>query len=188
MLLLSSYFVYKYLNALEKITKLSPNLVIILLLFLYIIACVILYPNSSKIKLFIELKIFFIIGMIFYLLRGRIKFNIFVLIFFIIGCMYLKHTFCYRIMFYLLIFYLLYCFAFVKFTRKIIKFDADLCYGVYIYGFPTQQLLYCYFPSLNSLSSLVYTIPVVLFIAYLSWYIVEKPSIGLVTILRRISF
>ena len=177
MLLFSSYFVYRYLPQLEKYNKSILNLMIIALLFVYILICILLSNYIPNARLFIELQIFFIIGMIFYVLRENIEFNFFILIFLTIGCICLKHTFCNRIIYYLLIFYLLYCLAFAKSVRRIIKLDNDLCYGTYIYGFPIQQLLNYNFPELTSLTSLIFTIPIVLFLAYFSWYIVEKPSI-----------
>jgi len=189
MLLFSNYFVYRWLSRLEKYNKLIPkipNLVIITLLFIYILTCIYLWHDIPKVILLIELKFFFIIGMIFHLLRKKIKFNLFILVFLIINWICFKHTFCNRIMYYLLIFYLLYCFAFSKSVRRAVKLDSDICYGTYIYGFPIQQLLYFYFPNLTSLSSLIFTIPIVLALACLSWYIVEKPCIKLIMKFRLI--
>ena len=55
----------------------------------------------------------------------------------------------------------------------------DLSYGVYIYGWPVQQLLVLHFswmsPVFNALAALAIVLPV----AYLSWRLVEKPALRL---------
>lgn len=57
---------------------------------------------------------------------------------------------------------------------------GDFSYGVYIYHFPVVQLLlalgvYSYFP--NNIS-VILTVVIVMFISFLSWHIIEKPSLN----------
>jgi peptidoglycan/LPS O-acetylase OafA/YrhL len=62
---------------------------------------------------------------------------------------------------------------------KWLQLPTDLSYGVYIYGFPLQQLLLVaglsVHPILFAAISIVVTLPV----AALSWFFIEKPSLGL---------
>ena len=59
-------------------------------------------------------------------------------------------------------------------VRKI-KLPADYSYGIYIYGWLTQQVLSYYIPGITSCKSLLITIPGVFLIASLSWHFIEHP-------------
>ena len=54
----------------------------------------------------------------------------------------------------------------------------DLSYGVYIFAFPIQQFMVYLLPNQSPLMNFLLTMPVLLVIAYLSWTLIEKPSIG----------
>ena len=59
-----------------------------------------------------------------------------------------------------------------------IKLQNDISYGVYLWGFPIQQLLHPYFiagPVIGMLSPIFLSCMV----AYVSWVLIEKPAIGL---------
>lgn len=63
------------------------------------------------------------------------------------------------------------------FTLRI-KLRNDISYGVYLWGFPIQQLLHSYFsagPVIGILSPILLSCMV----AYVSWVLIEKPAIGL---------
>ena len=55
---------------------------------------------------------------------------------------------------------------------------GDYSYGIYIYAFPAQQLSMFLFPGLTPLENVLIAGPVTLGLAALSWYLVEKPSLG----------
>lgn len=71
--------------------------------------------------------------------------------------------------------------AFVSFDSLIKPGDMklDLSYGVYIFAFPIQQFMVYLLPNQSPLMNFLLTMPVLLVIAYLSWTLIEKPSIGL---------
>jgi peptidoglycan/LPS O-acetylase OafA/YrhL len=51
---------------------------------------------------------------------------------------------------------------------------GDPSYGIYLYAFPVQQLLFHAFPGMGPMSNTVVAIPIVLLFAYASWHLVEK--------------
>lgn len=77
--------------------------------------------------------------------------------------------------------YLLFYIAFLPeirlqdFGRK-----TDLSYGIYLYGWPVQQLLLKYFPNAFSpLTLFAAALPLTCACAYASWHLVEKPFLKL---------
>ena len=55
----------------------------------------------------------------------------------------------------------------------------DLSYGVYIYGWPVQQLLVLNFPSISPEGNILAALLIVLPLAFLSWRFIEKPALRL---------
>ncbi|MGB8819338.1 MAG: acyltransferase [Rhizobiaceae bacterium] len=53
----------------------------------------------------------------------------------------------------------------------------DLSYGVYIYGWPVQQLLLLAFPAISGLANGLAALLIVLPLAFFSWRFVEKPAL-----------
>lgn len=64
-------------------------------------------------------------------------------------------------------------------TRRSTEPPADLSYGVYLYGWPVQQVFYALFPAAGALAMLWPALAITVVIATLSWYAVEKPALGL---------
>ncbi len=56
---------------------------------------------------------------------------------------------------------------------------ADLSYGVYLYGWPVQQAVVALFPAAGALALFFPALALTLAVAALSWYLVEKPALGL---------
>lgn len=56
---------------------------------------------------------------------------------------------------------------------------ADLSYGVYLYGWPVQQACVALFPAAGALVLFFPALALTLIVAGLSWYLVEKPALGL---------
>lgn len=56
---------------------------------------------------------------------------------------------------------------------------ADLSYGVYLYGWPVQQVFYALFPATGALTLLAPSLLGTFALAALSWYGIEKPALGL---------
>jgi peptidoglycan/LPS O-acetylase OafA/YrhL len=60
---------------------------------------------------------------------------------------------------------------------------GDISYGVYLYAWPIQQLVWQ--PGQSAAGNILLSLPIVLVLAYLSWRLVEKPAMGLRRHLRR---
>lgn len=56
---------------------------------------------------------------------------------------------------------------------------GDYSYGLYLWGFPMQQVVAHHVPSSSPLANAALAFPLALFAAMLSWHLVEKPAIGL---------
>ena len=61
-----------------------------------------------------------------------------------------------------------------------IKLPGDYSYGIYLWGFVVQQTFATYVQHIDSLVSLLVTMPITLTIAMLSWHFVENPSLRIV--------
>ncbi len=64
---------------------------------------------------------------------------------------------------------------------------GDYSYGIYLYGFPMQQLVAAWFPALGPWTSLVLSLPLSLACAVVSWHGVEKPAQALRRFVRPVA-
>jgi peptidoglycan/LPS O-acetylase OafA/YrhL len=56
---------------------------------------------------------------------------------------------------------------------------GDYSYGVYLWGFPVQQVLAHHWPGAMPLANAALALPLALCVAVVSWHLVEKPSLAL---------
>jgi peptidoglycan/LPS O-acetylase OafA/YrhL len=56
---------------------------------------------------------------------------------------------------------------------------VDVSYGVYLYGWPVQQVFCALFPAAGALTLLAPSLLLTLLLAAASWYFVESPALGL---------
>jgi len=64
-------------------------------------------------------------------------------------------------------------------TRFAVEPRADLSYGAYLYGWPVQQSLHALWPGVSAAALLVPALAITLAVAALSWFLIEKPALGL---------
>ncbi|MGT2471970.1 hypothetical protein [Paraburkholderia terrae] len=60
----------------------------------------------------------------------------------------------------------------------------DYSYGVYLWAFPMQQIVAAHFPTMDNLLGLGISVPMTIVAAMISWHLVEKPAIALVSRVR----
>jgi peptidoglycan/LPS O-acetylase OafA/YrhL len=63
-------------------------------------------------------------------------------------------------------------------ARPALEPPADLSYGVYLYGWPVQQMLDQFFPAASPWLLLPPALALAMLLAALSWYLVEKPALA----------
>ncbi len=72
--------------------------------------------------------------------------------------------------------YFVFCFAYCTpwygFNRM-----GDYSYGIYLWGFPTQQTVASHAPSLSPLLNAACSLPVAMLLAAMSWHLLEKPAL-----------
>lgn len=56
---------------------------------------------------------------------------------------------------------------------------GDLSYGLYIYGWPAQQMLISAFPEMTVLQNILFSIALAIPFAWMSWHLIEKPFMRL---------
>lgn len=132
--------------------------------------------SSDSLPRFIPLA--FAFGSLLVLWRDKIKINFQL----VIACWVLhylfKHTLTSLSLAYMALFVTL---LFIFSTPLMLKFKPkiDISYGVYLWGYPIQQIIIHFFPKFNSNSLTIAAIIVCTFIGILSWYLIEKPSMNL---------
>ena len=132
-------------------------------------------------KTFYPLFLYFICGTVFFYFKNYIKLNILGLISAVFILYYFQS---FSILFYIkfiLLTYIILTIAFYKplSLNKIGKY-GDFSYGIYLYAFPVQQLIF-YFSStkLSIITMVILSILFTLPFAVFSWFIIEKPAMGL---------
>jgi peptidoglycan/LPS O-acetylase OafA/YrhL len=78
----------------------------------------------------------------------------------------------------LLLPYFVFCVTFSPWGQWFNRF-GDYSYGVYLYGWPAQQLVYYFSPESSNLIHTTYATVIALFCAALSWHLMEKPALTL---------
>lgn len=79
-----------------------------------------------------------------------------------------------------------FCFWFAYIPR-LPRLDAwgDPSYAIYLWGWPSQQILVKLFPGMTSLVNFVLAAVVATALGYISWYLIEKPCLRLKHVLSR---
>jgi peptidoglycan/LPS O-acetylase OafA/YrhL len=88
----------------------------------------------------------------------------------------------FEIAYFICLVYLVFFLAYVP-RLPVIRY-RDLSYGVYLYGWPVQQLVEFYRPGSTAMFNMVWSMAIALGLAFLSWELVEKHAIGLKRIMQ----
>lgn len=128
-----------------------------------------------------RLTAFFVSGMIFALWQDKIRYSGLGALA-CAGLLIVANYF--RLLWYVLPLLQTYIVFFISFDNRIRLQNTgrygDFSYGAYLFAFPIQQLLICYFrPELEPLTLFVAALPLTLIAAFLSWRLVEKPALSL---------
>jgi len=117
---------------------------------------------------------------VIYLYRDRVRLSLPLLVLAVIALVPLSYTPLYKAALYLVTAWGILVLALAPaLTRRSVEPPADLSYGVYLYGWPVQQALHALFPALGAMALLWPSLALTVIIAALSWYLIEKPALGL---------
>ncbi|WP_219210854.1 acyltransferase family protein [Variovorax boronicumulans] len=126
----------------------------------------------------------FALGMFYWVNRGSVFINPWVLLMMLLFAGVVHGTPNFGYAYVILLPYALWCIAFSPgffwFNRV-----GDYSYGVYLYGWPVQQCIAASFPSMTTLQNTMAAVIVALGMGFLSWNIVEKPSLQLKKLFRK---
>lgn len=122
---------------------------------------------------------FFLLGMVLYGLRDEVKISGKLAFVFLTGAVLLRYSPPGTIFFYLFFAYGLLWFSSARIFLPL-RPKHDYSYGIYLYGFVVQQMFASFFPDMNNYASLLFTIPVTIAAAAVSWHLVEHPVLRLV--------
>jgi peptidoglycan/LPS O-acetylase OafA/YrhL len=133
-------------------------------------------PNYTK-----RLFFMFFSGASFFVLKEYIKVSsllFFSLFAILIACAF--NTQLFFVAYTLSIAYLLFYLAYIPkgFIRKF-NLMGDYSYGIYIYAFPVQQTVKALMPNVSVLQMIVISGTLTIFLAVLSWHLIEKKVLGM---------
>jgi peptidoglycan/LPS O-acetylase OafA/YrhL len=138
----------------------------------------IIYFSGPEMKPAMLPAAFFLFGMFCFANRHRIVIDPRIAIFIAFAWIVMKNLPEGRALLYLLVAYATLVIAAAT-PLKRFNLKDDCSYGVYIYGFVIQQsIAYC-FPGLTAYQSLLVTVPICLALGFVSWRLIEKPSLKL---------
>lgn len=132
-------------------------------------------------KNFTVLFLYFMSGSLYYLFRKEMPFSFYGLMFALVFCLLMRNGLVRQEVYIIILPYIILWFAFSKkIPLQQTGRYGDFSYGIFLYSFPVQQTLVCFFPETFNLPafilcSLLCTLP----LAVMSWHWVEKPALDL---------
>jgi peptidoglycan/LPS O-acetylase OafA/YrhL len=165
----------------EMAVKHTPSwLIFALYALLYVVLVHISGRHHADALIYAQLSLPFVLGMAAYRFRGHIRANAIIaasLILIAIGSLFLD-VLAFEIRMLAVAYTALYL-AQVP-SNSLLKYNrvGDYSYGVYIYGWPIQQLVLLQNPFTHPLILIAVALPTAIVCGMISWYLVEKPTIS----------
>ena len=137
-------------------------------------------PFNTDMLAFMRLMPFFFAGMALYAYRERVRIRAELalgLLLLLVVTIPTKGTLLATM---LIVPYLVLALAFIdtKYVSRLHHKIGDLSYGIYLFSFPLQQsIVQLSNNTIGPLRLALYSLPVILFFAYLSWHLIEQPSL-----------
>ncbi|WP_262027200.1 acyltransferase family protein [Microvirga sp. Mcv34] len=140
-----------------------------------------LQPNAPKgMETALRLPLIFAFGGALYVWRGRARFSGLIVLALALATGLSAGTCLYKMLLFMSTTYGILWLAFAPMlTRFAVEPKADLSYGTYLYGWPIQQSLHALWPGVSAIALLAPSLAITLMVAAASWYLIEKPALGL---------
>jgi peptidoglycan/LPS O-acetylase OafA/YrhL len=151
------------------------------LLLVVLVACGIFQPDHLlwvPVSAFLRLAGFFAIGVFCYLHRERIPVGWPYAAACILAAYVLRDTSLYPYAFALALSAFAFAFAYRIPWHGFNRF-GDYSYGIYLWGFPMQQVIAHHFPTLSPIENAIPSFALALAMALVSWHVIEQPALRL---------
>lgn len=138
-------------------------------------------PDGPKgLETALRLPLIFMTGGLIYLWRECVPISLVGVAALGLALMFLAHTPLYQVVLFTGTAWASLVFALTPaLTRWRTEPPGDISYGVYLYGWPVQQVFYALFPATGALVLLWPALAATLLVGVLSWLLVEKPALNL---------
>lgn len=130
---------------------------------------------------FIRLFCFFFSGVMYYILSKNIMINLKIFLFFLsLLIISVINSELFFILYVITLPYIIFSIVYLI-KGQILKFNliGDYSYGIYIYAFPVQQSIVALFPNISLIYMILSSFLITLFLAVISWHIIEKNALKL---------
>jgi peptidoglycan/LPS O-acetylase OafA/YrhL len=150
----------------------------IYMLCIFMIILLLVLTNHGQFLSFVGLNatLFFLAGSVCYMYKQFIFIDKRIGLAMIVVCFFIYSTPIFMPFFYVTLIYIMLVLGASKTLIKI-KLPGDYSYGIYIYGFVLQQVIAHFLPNISPYKSLIFTLPIIILMAILSWHFIENPSI-----------
>ncbi len=125
----------------------------------------------------LKVSLFFMAGVAAYALRARLVLRMRYAIPLIIVAVFLQKTAVQEYALYCALFYIVLVAA-ASVSLQNLKLPGDYSFGIYIYGWPIQQLVQHFLPGLTSYPSNLICLPLAVLAGYGSWTLIERPALS----------
>lgn len=123
---------------------------------------------------------FFLSGAFYYMNRKSIPLNGYLGLFLLVMTVLLRNTRLYQVALLFAVIYWIFLAAYLPggIIRRYNQL-GDYSYGLYIYGFPVQQMIVALIPGISPFALILVSFFCTLVLAVLSWHVIEKPALKL---------
>lgn len=158
------------------------------LVILAFFALGIFYPTRDMWMLpsiYLHLAGMFALGTLYYVYREHVPVGWSFVAIAALAAFLLRHTPVYPLAFGFAVAQFSFAFAYATPWHGYNRF-GDYSYGVYVWGWPMQQVVAHFFPLLSPIGNAIPSFVLALILAMISWHVIEKPALSLKTVPARL--
>lgn len=137
------------------------------------------YPIFSQYSNWVNVTAYFMAGALFWKYRDQVPMTPWLVLGVLGLCLLFHGTDNFYLAFFVALVYLTFYVAMMPLPRWLHIRGRDLSYGVYLYGWPVQQLLVYFWPGQGAMANTLFGCLAALGLAFLSWTFIEHPALSL---------